>query len=750
LGLGLGLSFLTLIGLPSQDSEQLAALALPIYLLIGFGLCWYWSKTSESLGKVLARSLVVGLAAAIPLLLLLAQVNRWQAEGVRSTVYFNTMTTYPMQILSGVPERELFANPAPNPITGEYDSSLRTDPMRLYLNQEAYSLVSVGGLHLGGFYGLALLLILACGLGGVAHWAARSVDWGAVLRFSQSPQYQQITHWLWLSAPLIFFSLFWLTVAHNGGSLQVINLKEVFGLTNDSLIDAQSMQLGLVFLMILTSVLGLRRAEDTPFPWPTPARMAVLVGLVVAMTAFALLRIQQDGVVFILPSFDLFGLSGADYSRAGAVVFGLALGYFAFRQSQDPRQFQMAYIIILGLGLLMMAPLYMDQYQSFVTGRVVLAIMFGMGLNIVIGYAGLLDLGYVAFYAIGAYAFAFLALENDQSKITAPHLNALGWAIAAAFVFSPWVIFAFATWQSRQALILSKPANPYLKTMAKVWEQQPPLLISLGLIALAVAIGLGGRLILSEFFAVSAFSSFLVTIVVAMIAAAFTGIALGVPILRLRGDYLAIVTLGFGEIISLGLKNLGDLTGAAQGANGVPGPVPAGTPIPSQYLATLYLSIFATALLIFFSWRLRHSRLGRAWVAMSSDEDIAQAMGINLVNVKLLAFSIGASFAGLSGMLFASWQRNIFPENFTLTVSINVLSLVIIGGMGSIPGVVIGALVLIGLPELLRPIQEYRIMTFGLLLVLTMVALPRGLLPTPPPRLEEEARRLAEEEDKRS
>jgi branched-chain amino acid transport system permease protein len=135
---------------------------------------------------------------------------------------------------------------------------------------------------------------------------------------------------------------------------------------------------------------------------------------------------------------------------------------------------------------------------------------------------------------------------------------------------------------------------------------------------------------------------------------------------------------------------------------------------------------------------------------MSSDEDIAQAMGINLVNVKLLAFSIGASFAGLSGMLFASWQRNIFPENFTLTVSINVLSLVIIGGMGSIPGVVIGALVLIRLPELLRPIQEYRIMTFGLLLVLTMVALPRGLLPTPPPRLEEEARRLAEEEDKRS
>jgi branched-chain amino acid transport system permease protein len=161
----------------------------------------------------------------------------------------------------------------------------------------------------------------------------------------------------------------------------------------------------------------------------------------------------------------------------------------------------------------------------------------------------------------------------------------------------------------------------------------------------------------------------------------------------------------------------------------------------------LYLTITGAMLVILVSLRLRHSRLGRAWKAMSSDEDIAQAMGINLVNIKLLAFSIGASFAGFAGMIFASRQTSIFPNDFSLDVSINVLALVIIGGMGSIPGVVVGAIALIGLPELLRPIESYRILTFGLLLIVSMIALPRGLMPSPPPALEEEARRLAEAED---
>jgi branched-chain amino acid transport system permease protein len=148
----------------------------------------------------------------------------------------------------------------------------------------------------------------------------------------------------------------------------------------------------------------------------------------------------------------------------------------------------------------------------------------------------------------------------------------------------------------------------------------------------------------------------------------------------------------------------------------------------------------------FMSLRLKSSRLGRAWGALRSDEDIAQAMGINLVTTKVLAFAIGAAFAGIGGVIFAARQGSVFPENFNLSVSINVLSLIIIGGMGSIPGVIIGALVLIGVPESLRVFSNYRVMAFSVLLVAMMVLRPTGLLPEPPQPMEHRAKQLAKDE----
>lgn len=236
---------------------------------------------------------------------------------------------------------------------------------------------------------------------------------------------------------------------------------------------------------------------------------------------------------------------------------------------------------------------------------------------------------------------------------------------------------------------------------------------------------------------------FVVGLFIGMLVSAIFGLLLGIPVLRLRGDYLAIVTLGFGEIIKLMFNNLKDYTGGPQGVLKIPRPLPTGASGPVTYLVITYLVLLGVALTAFFSTRLRLSRIGRAWNAMRSDEDIAQSMGVNLVQTKLLAFAMGAMFAGLGGVLVAARQRNIFPNNFTLDVSIEVLSLVIIGGMGSVPGVIIGAIVLIGMPEVLRELYTYRIMAFGALLVAMVILRPKGLLPMPPTQLQERARELA-------
>jgi ABC-type branched-subunit amino acid transport system permease subunit len=216
----------------------------------------------------------------------------------------------------------------------------------------------------------------------------------------------------------------------------------------------------------------------------------------------------------------------------------------------------------------------------------------------------------------------------------------------------------------------------------------------------------------------------------AIVLAALAGVLLGIPVLKLRGDYLAIVTLGFGEIIGRLSNNLTPLTGGAVGIYGIGAPAFLDFIVtrPLEQLVLLCLTCcFAVA---FATGRLRDSRTGRAWAAIREDEDVAAAMGVNTVFYKLLAFGIGAAVGGLGGTIFAAQVSAISPPNFVLDLSIRVVSIIIIGGMGTIPGVVMGAIVLAGVPEVLRAIQEWRLVLYGALLVAMMVLRPEGLLPT--------------------
>ena len=271
------------------------------------------------------------------------------------------------------------------------------------------------------------------------------------------------------------------------------------------------------------------------------------------------------------------------------------------------------------------------------------------------------------------------------------------------------------------------------------------LYILLGL-GLNIVVGFAGLLDLGyvAFFAMGAYTvavltspelgffslSFWGALPFAIFMGVLSGVLLGIPVLKMRGDYLAIATLGFGEIIRILVLSdfLRPWLGGAQGIGKIPkasiGSIEFATPQQIYYL------ILAGCLLVgFISWRLRDSRLGRAWMAVREDEDVAQAMGINLVSTKLLAFATGAAFSALSGAIFASKLGSVYPHSFNVMISINILCLIIVGGMGSIPGVLVGAFVLVGLPELLREFAEYRLLVYGAALVAMMLLRPEGLWP---------------------
>lgn len=299
-----------------------------------------------------------------------------------------------------------------------------------------------------------------------------------------------------------------------------------------------------------------------------------------------------------------------------------------------------------------------------------LYVMLALGLNIVVGFAGLLDLGYIAFYAVGAYTYALLA-------------------------------------------------SPHFGLHLPIWMVLP------------LGAGMAG----------------------------IFGLLLGAPTLKLRGDYLAIVTLGFGEIIRIFLNNLNapvNITNGPQGVNRID-PISFGNltlakpldifglSVPSVYLY-YYLFLILALLIIVVSMRLEDSRIGRAWIAIREDEIAAKAMGINTRNIKLLAFAMGASFGGIAGGLFAGFQGFVSPESFILMESIVVLCMVVLGGMGHIPGVILGAVLLAAMPEVFRntivPVQRQvfgkivfdpevvRMLLYGLALVLVMLFRPSGIWPS--------------------
>jgi len=300
---------------------------------------------------------------------------------------------------------------------------------------------------------------------------------------------------------------------------------------------------------------------------------------------------------------------------------------------------------------------FADRQLVDIATLVLTYVMLGWGLNIVVGLAGLLDLGYVAFYAVGAYSYAMFAID---------------------FGFSFWLCLPIS----------------------------------------------------------------------GMLAASF-GIMLGFPVLRLRGDYLAIVTLGFGEMIRIILINWATFTGGPNGINDVPRPTFFGLPFErnppegmqsfhtffnldfstSQRVFFLYYLILALALVTnFFTMRVRRLPIGRAWEALREDETACRALGINPTNTKLTAFALGAMFAGFAGSFFATRQGFISPESFSFTESAVILAIVVLGGMGSQVGVVLAALLLIGLPEFMRDLQLYRMLAFGAVMVGIMLWRPRGLL----------------------
>ena len=315
-----------------------------------------------------------------------------------------------------------------------------------------------------------------------------------------------------------------------------------------------------------------------------------------------------------------------------------------------------------------------------------LYIMLALGLNIVVGLAGLLDLGYIAFYAVGAYLYALLSSNQLTSNF-----DALGAMFPNGFDVSIWLV-----------------------------------------VPMAAAL------------------------------AASAGIALGTPVLKLRGDYLAIVTLGFGEIIRIFMNNLNapvNITNGPQGISGIHGirlfgwdlnqNIDIGSftiPSVAQYY---YLFLVLVVFVVILSYRLQDSRIGRAWMAMREDEIAAKAMGINTRNMKLLAFSMGATFGGVAGVMFSAFQGFVSPESFSLLESIIVLAMVVIGGMGHIPGVILGAVLLSVLPEALRYmgfISDWQQHTFGhvyidsgilrqliyaLAMIIIMILRPKGLWPAP-------------------
>jgi len=424
---------------------------------------------------------------------------------------------------------------------------------------------------------------------------------------------------------------------------------------------------GIVLWLIMSTVLGAFGASLHVMP--KNLRKAIIAAIL-TVVGFAVFE------TFVVDVFDF--LDDLIYAKKGGlkVVAAIIIAVIAFAASfagggRQIGAYKQAYqantgpskrtqtttLILVSLALLIIIPMVTGKITQELFANIGIFLLLALGLNIVVGLAGILDLGYVAFFAVGGYTTAVLTSPNrgpDWDGIGAPLM--------------PW------------------------------W------------------------------------AALLVTVVVA----ALVGLFIGAPVIRMRGDYLAIVTLGFGEIIRI--LFLSDwLNGWFNGAQGITN-VPAADFGFAQVKGTdprsvFYLVLVFAAISIYVSWRLERSRLGRAWMAIREDESVAEAMGINTVNMKLMAFVVGAVLASFSGAIFAAKVGSIFPTSFLILVSIIILVVVIVGGMGNIMGVIVGAVVLIGVlggpkqPGLLAEFSEYKLLIYGALLIWMMLQRPEGLVP---------------------
>jgi branched-chain amino acid transport system permease protein len=450
---------------------------------------------------------------------------------------------------------------------------------------------------------------------------------------------------------------------------KVINLRAMFINASPELyslltFNSKSLAIGIPALLATSALIGVLGAG---FHFLTPRLRKALIQALAGVVLIGLLR---DLIVTIMQNWGRIApLITWMFARSGLNLIGTlflliligGLTYWRYsdplnpapakvskRSPQQQKWIRWASLAVIAVVLIFL-PRILGIFISDVLDTVGLFILMGLGLNIVVGFAGLLDLGYVAFYAIGAYMMGVL---------TSPELT-------------------------------SHPLN--------YWVALP----------------------------------------IALIVAVFSGVIFGLPVLKMRGDYLAIVTLGFGEIVRLLVLSdwLRPWLGGTQGIQHIAYPTIGNIEFKTQQM--LYLVILAFIIIAgFIATRLKDSRLGRSWMALREDEDVAKAMGINHVATKLMAFATGAFFAAMSGTLFAAKLASAYPQSFQFIVSINVLSLIIIGGMGSIPGVVLGGLVLMGLPELLREFADYRYLVYGAVLVAMMLMKPEGLLPEERRKLE--------------
>ncbi len=389
------------------------------------------------------------------------------------------------------------------------------------------------------------------------------------------------------------------------------------------------------------------------------ARRALVWGVMVVL----LFGIMNTFVTQILRNLPLKWFSGFLYKGDGLTVPGavvlfaitaaLVAGWMLRGQQARTRYAALpnasrqttkvvAFLVLAAVVLVL--PRILGVFLSDVITNVGLFVLLGLGLNIVVGFAGLLDLGYVAFYALGIYSIA----------------------------------------------VLTSPASPAFHPQLNFWLAVP----------------------------------------IVMVIGGLTGIIIGAPVLRLRGDYLAIVTLGFGEIARIIFLSdwMTPYVGGAQGIQQIPAPELFGFKFrnpPDVYYPILIACILAAIV----AWSFQHSRVGRAWTAMREDETVAEATGVNTTVYKLMAFSMGAVFGSVAGAFYAAKIGVVFPQNLDIQISINALALIILGGMGSITGVIVGAFMLVGLPGLLREFAEYQLLIFGAVLVAMMLFRPEGLIP---------------------